>query len=137
LANATDSTIVLDGRAADKAKAVTAALINVPLDTAVEILANMSGLQVVSRDRVLYVTTKDNADAMKKEMQDRIGGMPNSFMGLPGGPGPMPLGPGQSVGSGPIPLGPGQPGGLGPIPMGPGQSSAPGGPRPGAEKGPS
>lgn len=137
LANATDSTIVLDGRAADKAKPVTAALINVPLDTAVEILANMSGLQVVSRDRVLYVTTRDNADAMRKEMQDRVGGMPNSIPSQPGGPGLMPFGPGQPGGLGPIPFGPGQPGGLGPIPMGPGQSSAPGAPRPGAEKGPS
>jgi hypothetical protein len=113
IADATDSNVILDGRAADKAKTVTATLINVPLDTAVEILANMSGLQVVSRDRVLYVTTKDNADAMQKQVRERVGagqfGMPGVGP-LPGGPGLF--GPGQP-GSG---VGPG-PGGLGPQPL--------------------
>jgi hypothetical protein len=72
LADATDSNVILDVRASDKVKAVTASLINVPLDTAVDLLANMAGLQVVSRDRVLYVTTKENAEAMHKELKARI-----------------------------------------------------------------
>jgi hypothetical protein len=71
LADATDHSIVLDPRIVDEAKPVSATLINVPLDTAVELLANMAGFSVVMRDRVLYVTTKDNSDAMQKELRER------------------------------------------------------------------
>jgi hypothetical protein len=94
LADATDSTLVLDGRAAEQAKVVTATLINVPLDTAVDLLANMTGLKVVSRDRMLYVTTKDNADAMDKELKDRVKITPvKPVPGQQGGP-PLPPGSG-------------------------------------------
>jgi hypothetical protein len=72
LADATDHSIVLDQRAADKGKQVSATLINVPLDTAVELLANMTACSVVMRDRVLYVTTKENSDAMQQEQRERI-----------------------------------------------------------------
>ncbi len=101
LADATEHNVLLDPRAAEKAKPVTATLINVPLDTAVDLLANMSGLQVVSRDRVLYVTTKDNADAMQKELKDRIGPVPTPMPAQPGGPLPLPLVPGQPPAPGP------------------------------------
>jgi len=92
LADATDCTVVLDVREKEKAKTVTATLINVPLDTAVELLANMAGLQVVSRDRVLYVTTKENADAMAKELRRRV--PPPPTPAPPGMPQPFPPGPG-------------------------------------------
>lgn len=71
LADATDCSVILDERVRDKAKPVTATLINVPLDTAVELLANMVDLHVLSRDRTLYVTTKENIDAMQKELVER------------------------------------------------------------------
>jgi hypothetical protein len=49
--------IVLDIRVADMAKTpVTATLDGVPVDTAVELLADMAGLKMVVKDRVLYVT---------------------------------------------------------------------------------
>jgi hypothetical protein len=72
LANATECSVVLDPRAAEKAKPVTATLINLPLDTAVEMLANMSGFSVLLRDRGLYVTIKVNFEAMQKELVDRV-----------------------------------------------------------------
>lgn len=72
LADATESSVILDPRVSERAKPVTATLINLPLDTAVEMLANMSGLSVLLRDRGLYVTTKANVDAMQKELVERI-----------------------------------------------------------------
>jgi hypothetical protein len=72
LADATECSVILDPRVSERAKPVTAALINLPLDTAVEMLANMSGLSVLFRDRGLYVTTKENIDAMQKELTERI-----------------------------------------------------------------
>ena len=44
---------------------MTATFRNVPLDTAVWILADMSGLTVVRKDNLLYVTSKEPA-AQKK-----------------------------------------------------------------------
>ncbi len=101
LADAAAWNVILDARAAEKAKPVTASLINVPLDTAVELLANMSGLTVVPRDKALYVTTKETAVAMQKEMRERVtppqppggvppGGLPPGGFGMP--PGGMPPG---------------------------------------------
>ena len=120
LANATDCSIVLDPKAVaeEKPKAVSATLINVPLDTAVELLANMAGLKVVMRDRVLYVTTKANADAMEKELRDRT---PMLIQGIQGGGpglgmGGMPLGPNFGMG-GPGLGGPGLVGPIGPQPV--------------------
>jgi hypothetical protein len=106
LADVTDHSILLDPRAADKAQIVTVTLINIPLDTAVELVANIAGLKVVMRDRALYVTTKDNADAMQKELQDRtpphpalnpglgmggIGVLGGGLGGIPPGFGALPL----------------------------------------------
>ena len=56
--------IVLDGRAGDKGRTpVTARLTDVPLDNAVKVLADMADLTPVVVGRVLYVTSKDNAEA--------------------------------------------------------------------------
>jgi hypothetical protein len=60
--------IVVDGRGSDKAKIeVTATLINVPLDTAVRMLADMADLKPVLLDKVLYVTSKENAAKLQAE----------------------------------------------------------------------
>jgi hypothetical protein len=101
LAVATECNVLLDARAAEQARPVTATLINVPLDTAVDLLADMSGLHVVSRDRVLYVTTKENAEAMQKELRDLIGVTHTIPTGPPGGLGHIPIGPGQPPAPGP------------------------------------
>jgi len=129
LANATDQSIVLDPRANEEPKPVTATLLNVPLDTAVELLANMAGLKVVTRDRVLFVTTKKNADAMEQELRDRTPLPPapvNPGIGTAPGGGPSP-GIGPFPGSGPG--GPIVPGGGG-TPLGHGGVGPPPGPQP-------
>jgi RNA polymerase sigma factor (sigma-70 family) len=60
--------VVLDVRAAKKAEtAVTARLANVPLDTAVRVLADMADLDVVRLDNLLYVTTRENAARLRAE----------------------------------------------------------------------
>jgi hypothetical protein len=63
LADATGISVVVDHRrAGDRVrKPVTAALHNVPLDTAVRLLASQAELQTVLVDNVLYVTTPDHA----------------------------------------------------------------------------
>ena len=59
----------------------TATLTNVPIDTAVRLLADMAGLQVIQVDNVLYVTTPENATRFAAELQKRyliaptLGGM--------------------------------------------------------------
>jgi hypothetical protein len=59
---------VVDARVAEKAKAtVTAKLDQVPPATAVRILADMADLGAVNLDGVFYVTSKDNARAMKPQ----------------------------------------------------------------------
>jgi hypothetical protein len=55
-------TIVQDPRAARQLKTpVTANFCDAPLDTAVEILADLAGLCAVLKDKALYVTTPENA----------------------------------------------------------------------------
>jgi hypothetical protein len=72
-----DFNIVLDVRMAESAKApVTARLDNVPLDTAVQLLADMGDLKAVLIDNVLYVTLKDNARALEAERLKRNEGAP-------------------------------------------------------------
>jgi hypothetical protein len=63
LSEDTETTILLDaGRAGEKAKtAVTAKLKNVPLGTAVQLLADLAELKAVKLDNAWYVTTADNA----------------------------------------------------------------------------
>jgi hypothetical protein len=77
LADQSGINVVVDARAADKARtAVTATLTHVPLDTAVEVLADMADLKSLAIDNVIYVTSKANAKRMQKELvQQRTGEM--------------------------------------------------------------
>ena len=60
--------IVVDPRIADKLQApATTEFNNVPVDTAVRMLANMAGMSMVRLDNVLYVTTADNAKHLREE----------------------------------------------------------------------
>jgi RNA polymerase sigma factor (sigma-70 family) len=68
VAAATGVNVVVDVRAADKAKvAVTADLANVPVDTAVRVLTDMAELKPVRLGNVLYVTTPENAARLQAE----------------------------------------------------------------------
>ncbi len=74
LAEQTEFNVVLDNRAADKAKTTVSAVFrNTPLDTALRLLADMVDLRSVHLDNVLYVTTKENAAAMEARLdKDKI-----------------------------------------------------------------
>jgi hypothetical protein len=62
LSDASGISIVVDPAVGEKATApLNAALVNVPVTTAVRVLANMADLKPVVMDKVLYVTTKDRA----------------------------------------------------------------------------
>jgi hypothetical protein len=68
VADAADFEIILDARMAEGAKApITASLDNVPVDTAVQLLADMADLKSVLIDNVLYVTLKENARTLEAE----------------------------------------------------------------------
>jgi type II secretory pathway component HofQ len=70
LARTHDVNIVLDVRAGEAARApVSADLTNVPLDTAVWLLADMAGLKSLRRENVVYVTTPANAAALQRERE--------------------------------------------------------------------
>jgi hypothetical protein len=65
--------VVLDPRVRGKTRdtLVTARLINVPVDTAVRLVADMAGLGVVRGDNSFYVTSPENANRMKEEAPHR------------------------------------------------------------------
>jgi hypothetical protein len=67
LANATGLSVVLDHSAADKLPKVTAQFHNVPVDTAVRVLADMADLGMVRLDNVLYVTARDKAARLQAD----------------------------------------------------------------------
>jgi hypothetical protein len=68
LSSLTGINITVDPRVAEGAKtAVTATLINAPLDSSVRLLADMAGLRAAAVDNILYVTTKENADRLNAE----------------------------------------------------------------------
>jgi hypothetical protein len=71
LSAATGTSVLVDlRRAGERAKApVTAALSNVPLDTAVRLLANQAGLHAVLLDDVLFVTTDGHARRVQSERE--------------------------------------------------------------------
>jgi RNA polymerase sigma factor (sigma-70 family) len=72
LADQSGISVLVDGRAADKAKTeVAATLSNVPLDTAVRLLADMAELKAVAIDNVMYVTTPNNAKTLEAEQKQR------------------------------------------------------------------
>jgi hypothetical protein len=77
LADQAEFNVLLDNRAAEKAKTpVSARLRNTPLDTAVRLLADMADLRSVHLDNVLYVTTKENAAALEARIEKEKGVMP-------------------------------------------------------------
>jgi len=62
VADLTGFNVVVDTRSGERALAkVSATLRNVPVDTAVRLLADLADLQAVLLDNTLYVTTKENA----------------------------------------------------------------------------
>ena len=64
--------VLIDIRVEPKTRTkVSASLWYVPEATALELLADMAGLAVVSRNGVFYVTSPTNADQMKKEFAAR------------------------------------------------------------------
>jgi RNA polymerase sigma factor (sigma-70 family) len=69
VSEATGVTVVLDPKAYPKESTpkLTAKLMNVPVETAVRVLADMADLQVIRLDNVLYVTTAQKAARLRKE----------------------------------------------------------------------
>jgi hypothetical protein len=67
LSSSMDVSILVDPRVESKAeKKLDAALRNVPIDTALELLADMAGLAVVKRTGAYYVTSPENAEKLRK-----------------------------------------------------------------------
>jgi type II secretory pathway component GspD/PulD (secretin) len=63
----TATNIVLDAKAVKEGKTiVTLQIDDVPLETAVRLLAEMAGLKVVRNANVLYVTPRGNANELRK-----------------------------------------------------------------------
>jgi len=75
ISTSTGFNIVLDAAKLDDraVPAVTAHFDNVPVDTAVRILAEMANLRAVLLDNVFFVTSKDSADRMQKAEDKRKG----------------------------------------------------------------
>jgi hypothetical protein len=72
LARSNGGNIVLDVRATKEAQTnVTAEFANVPLDTAVALLADMCGLTSVDVGNVIYVTSRENARVLQQEQEKR------------------------------------------------------------------
>jgi hypothetical protein len=70
LAEQAEFNILLDSRAAEKAKTLlTARLRNTPLDTALCLLTDMTDLRWIHLDNVLYVTTLENAAALEARLE--------------------------------------------------------------------
>jgi hypothetical protein len=93
LARTTESTIVLDPRSlADGKTKVTAELAGVPVDAAVQLLADMANLKLVRVANVYYVTSPKNAEVFRKEENMRRREMEqNARSGLGGlAPGAIP-----------------------------------------------
>lgn len=68
LAEQSERNILIDPRIADKLQTpAKAEFSNVPINTAVRLLANMAGVNVIRLDNVLYVTTADNAKHLREE----------------------------------------------------------------------
>jgi len=68
LSDRTGMSLVLDPRAAEKAKAPVSVMFkSVPLDTVVRILADMTDLQAVRIDNMFYLTSPENADRLTRQ----------------------------------------------------------------------
>lgn len=87
LAEASGYNVVADPKAGEKLQTkLTLQLSNVPIETAVRLLANMAGLSLVRLDNVFYVTTAENAKQLREE-QAKI----NADMPRVAGPLPAPM----------------------------------------------
>jgi hypothetical protein len=72
LAEEFDLNVVVGPQAADaRAAFVSARLLNVPADQALELLAVQADLRVVRKGKAFLVTSKDHADALFAEQQER------------------------------------------------------------------
>jgi hypothetical protein len=80
LAKETATNLLVDARAQKEAQtAVSLQLEDVPLETAVRLMADMAGLKPVRVGNVLYVTTKANAAELKADLENQPGQpQPNS-----------------------------------------------------------
>ncbi|MHB1425478.1 MAG: sigma-70 family RNA polymerase sigma factor [Gemmataceae bacterium] len=68
LAEISGQNVIADPSAGEKLKTkITVQFRNVPIDTAVRLLANMAGLSVVRIDNVFYVTTAEKAKELREE----------------------------------------------------------------------
>jgi hypothetical protein len=91
LAADTGANVVLDPRLKDKANAaVTLKLDDVPLETAVRLMAEVADLSVVRMNNVLFVTTPERAEKLRPNADGPT--QPNNGVvpfpnGIPGGPG--------------------------------------------------
>ncbi len=84
LSDMTGVSVVLDAqKQQDPTLQVTADFRNVPLESAVRVLADMAGMKSVVLENMIYVTAPGNAENMKKELSatqpmtktDKPGGM--------------------------------------------------------------
>jgi hypothetical protein len=72
IAELTSTNVVLDVRAAKAGKkTITAGFMNVPFDRAVSLLLRRANLEPVYTGRVLYVTTRENARALRAKLGPR------------------------------------------------------------------
>jgi hypothetical protein len=89
LARDTSTNLLVDNRALKEAQtAVTLQLEDVPLETAVRLLAEMAGLKPVRVGNVLFVTTKTNAAEMRADVDlvpPQQPGQPQPDVMVPGG----------------------------------------------------
>jgi hypothetical protein len=89
LAEGTGFNVVVDPRVGEKAQtAVSATMTNVPLDTAVGVLADMADLKPFPMDNVLYVTTPANAAKLEEHEKQRQTNDPNAAPRIGSGQGP-------------------------------------------------
>lgn len=72
LASRCDRTVIVAPQAGEKGDVqVSARFVNVPLDTAVELLADMAELKLVRKANALYVTTPEKAEPLLAEEEKR------------------------------------------------------------------
>jgi type II secretory pathway component GspD/PulD (secretin) len=115
LAADTGANVVLDPRLKEKGNAaVTLKLDDVPLETAVRLLAEVADLGVVRMSNVLFVTTPERAEKLRTSADAPTqpnGGVVPFLNGIPGGPGggPPVIGlPGIGIAPAPAPAPPAQ-----------------------------
>src|SRR5262249_2067248 len=85
LAKETGTSLIVDSRVAKEAEAaITLQLDDVPLETAVRLMAESAGLKPVRVGNVLFVTNKANAKELKAD-QEQGGATPTPLPGTPGG----------------------------------------------------